>query len=128
MLFRSPDRWDDLERIFGPNGANSGCWCMWFRRPRKEWQAAHSKGNRAALKKLVDDEALGMDKAKRMLIHAIAADDVMRAHSVASKLNADWDFLSGLRDSGRKYATEWLDRNFDRLGVESSVDIRTKYL
>ena len=78
--------------------------------------------------KLVDDEALGMDKAKRMLIHAIAADDVMRAHSVASKLNADWDFLSGLRDSGRKYATEWLDRNFDRLGVESSVDIRTKYL
>lgn len=53
----TPDRWDDLERIFGPNGANSGCWCMWFRRPRKEWQAAHSKGSRAALKKLVDDEA-----------------------------------------------------------------------
>lgn len=53
----TPDRWDDLERIFGPNGANSGCWCMWFRRPRKEWQAARSKGNRAAFKKLVDDDA-----------------------------------------------------------------------
>ena len=53
----TPDRWDDLERVFGPNGANSGCWCMWFRRPRKEWQAAHSKGNRTAFKKLVDDDA-----------------------------------------------------------------------
>src|SRR6185436_5677335 len=28
-------RWSDLERVFGPNGANSGCWCMWFRRPRR---------------------------------------------------------------------------------------------
>jgi GNAT superfamily N-acetyltransferase len=51
------ERWDDLEAVFGPNGANSGCWCMWFRRPRKEWQQAHSKGNRAALKRLVDEEA-----------------------------------------------------------------------
>ncbi len=53
----TPERWDDLERVFGPNGANSGCWCMWFRRPRREWQAAHSKGNRAAFKKLLDREA-----------------------------------------------------------------------
>jgi GNAT superfamily N-acetyltransferase len=47
-------RWGDLERVFGPNGANSGCWCMWFRRPRKEWQAAHSAGNKAALAALAD--------------------------------------------------------------------------
>jgi len=52
----TPRRWEDLEAVFGPNGANSGCWCMWFRRPRKEWQKARSKGNRAALKKLVDAE------------------------------------------------------------------------
>jgi GNAT superfamily N-acetyltransferase len=30
---------------------------MWFRRPRKEWQNARSKGNRAAFKTLVDAEA-----------------------------------------------------------------------
>jgi len=52
----TPARWRDLEAVFGPNGANSGCWCMWFRRPRKEWQQARSKGNRAAFKKLVDAE------------------------------------------------------------------------
>jgi GNAT superfamily N-acetyltransferase len=27
----TPDRWGDLETLFGPNGANSGCWCMWWR-------------------------------------------------------------------------------------------------
>ena len=24
----TPDRWPDLERLFGPHGANSGCWCL----------------------------------------------------------------------------------------------------
>lgn len=23
------DRWDDLEPLFGPNGAYSDCWCAW---------------------------------------------------------------------------------------------------
>lgn len=50
----TPERWSDLERVFGPNGANSGCWCMWFRRPRKEWQAEHGEGNRDAFKGLVE--------------------------------------------------------------------------
>lgn len=50
----TPERWSDLERVFGPNGANSGCWCMWFRRPRKEWQAEHGAGNRDAFKGLVE--------------------------------------------------------------------------
>lgn len=28
----TPDRWPDLETLFGPErGANSGCWCMWLR-------------------------------------------------------------------------------------------------
>jgi GNAT superfamily N-acetyltransferase len=27
----TPERWPDLERLFGPNGACSGCWCMWWR-------------------------------------------------------------------------------------------------
>jgi GNAT superfamily N-acetyltransferase len=46
-------RWPDLERVFGPNGANSGCWCMWFRRPRREWQAEHGEGNRSMFEALV---------------------------------------------------------------------------
>ena len=25
----TPDRWSDLEALFGKQGAYSGCWCMW---------------------------------------------------------------------------------------------------
>jgi GNAT superfamily N-acetyltransferase len=27
----TPERWSDLERLFGPNGACAGCWCMFWR-------------------------------------------------------------------------------------------------
>ncbi|HTL25989.1 MAG TPA: GNAT family N-acetyltransferase [Burkholderiales bacterium] len=46
-------RWKDLETLFGPNGACAGCWCMWFRLPRREWTAAKGEGNRRALRRLV---------------------------------------------------------------------------
>ncbi|MCA9680095.1 MAG: GNAT family N-acetyltransferase [Kofleriaceae bacterium] len=27
----TPDRWPDVERLFGPRGACAGCWCMFWR-------------------------------------------------------------------------------------------------
>jgi NTE family protein len=63
-----------------------------------------------------------------MLIHVIAADDVMTTLSVASKLDADWKFLTRLRDIGRERAERWLDAHFDRLGVESTVDLQAVYM
>ena len=50
----TPDRWSDFERLFGDNGACGGCWCMWFRRTNKEFEAAKGAGNRAAMKALVE--------------------------------------------------------------------------
>jgi GNAT superfamily N-acetyltransferase len=26
-----PSLWPELEKLFGPNGACAGCWCMWWR-------------------------------------------------------------------------------------------------
>jgi GNAT superfamily N-acetyltransferase len=40
----TPDRWDDLERLFGPSGAYSGCWCTWWRLGSKEWDDAGNDG------------------------------------------------------------------------------------
>jgi GNAT superfamily N-acetyltransferase len=31
------DTWADLKDLFGPNGASSGCWCMYFRTTSREW-------------------------------------------------------------------------------------------
>jgi GNAT superfamily N-acetyltransferase len=49
----TPDRWADLERLFGPRGACAGCWCMWCRLPRAEFQRGKGARNRGAFRKLV---------------------------------------------------------------------------
>jgi GNAT superfamily N-acetyltransferase len=49
----TPDRWADLEKLFGPRGACGGCWCMVWRLPRKEFDAGKTGGNREALRALV---------------------------------------------------------------------------
>ena len=50
----TPGRWDDFEALFGPRGAVGGCWCMWWRIKRKEYEANRGEGNRAALKAIVE--------------------------------------------------------------------------
>jgi NTE family protein len=43
-------------------------------------------------------------------------------------MNGDWDFLLHLHNIGRRRADDWLAVNFDRLGVESSISLESKYL
>lgn len=57
----TPDRWGDLVRLFGPNGAYSNCWCTFFRRTGAEFSAGCREGgagNRALLRRLVRDGAV----------------------------------------------------------------------
>jgi hypothetical protein len=44
----TPERWPDLERLFGPRGACGGCWDMWWRAERSTFEAQQGDGNRAA--------------------------------------------------------------------------------
>jgi len=53
FLAAARDRWKDLEKLFGERGACAGCWCMVWRRTRKEYLASKGAGNKRALKKLV---------------------------------------------------------------------------
>jgi GNAT superfamily N-acetyltransferase len=50
----TPDRWPDLENLFGMRGACGGCWCMWWRLTRSEFNKNKGEGNRKSLKKIVD--------------------------------------------------------------------------
>ncbi len=50
----TPDRWGDLEALFGPRGALGGCWCMWWRVTRAEFETQKGEGNRQALKAIVE--------------------------------------------------------------------------
>jgi GNAT superfamily N-acetyltransferase len=49
-------RWPELEKLFGERGACGGCWCMWWRLTRSEWE--HNKGepNKAAFRSLVESQ------------------------------------------------------------------------
>lgn len=49
----TPERWDDLERLFGPSGAYAGCWCMFWRLERSKFKHQKGEGNRQALKDMV---------------------------------------------------------------------------
>lgn len=42
----TPDRWDDLVDLFGPKGAQEGCWCMYFRQTAREWKENKGGNNR----------------------------------------------------------------------------------
>jgi len=75
--------------------------------------------------KLIDEGRMCDGEMKRMLIHSIADDDMMRKLSVTSKLNADWEFLTHMRDIGRARAEAWLTDTFDRIGKETSIDFAT---
>jgi GNAT superfamily N-acetyltransferase len=50
----TPDRWDDLELLFGERGASSGCWCMWWRVSARDWEANAGNGNRSVFRRIVD--------------------------------------------------------------------------
>jgi GNAT superfamily N-acetyltransferase len=48
-------RWKDLVRLFGPNGADANCWCMWWRMRSAEFDRATPRSKRDALRRLVTD-------------------------------------------------------------------------
>ncbi|MFN2148153.1 MAG: GNAT family N-acetyltransferase [Anaerolineales bacterium] len=50
----TPEHWGDLVRLFGQHGATGGCWCMWWRITRAQFERNGNEGNRRAFKSLVD--------------------------------------------------------------------------
>ena len=76
--------------------------------------------------RLIDEGKL--TGSKRMFMHLIEADDIIKHLSGSSKMNADWKFLMHLFEIGRKRADEWLLANYDRLGVETTFDLEPRFL
>lgn len=52
ILPATPERWNDLEALFGPKGACLNCWCMYWRLKRSDFNALSGAERKAALREL----------------------------------------------------------------------------
>jgi NTE family protein len=80
----------------------------------------------AFVNKLVDRGQ--MTGGKQIFVHVVEGEDVIGELPNTSKMTGDWVFLLHLHDIGRRRADDWVASNFDRLGIESSIDFQAKYL
>ncbi len=58
----------------------------------------------------------------QMKTHRIKS-DMLATFGASSKLNAEWAFVSALREEGRRAAGEFIDRQGADLGVRSTADL-----
>jgi NTE family protein len=77
--------------------------------------------------RLVDEGALDPLKYKKMLIHIISGEEAFKPFNASSKMNAEWGFIKHLHSIGWNIAEKWLDKNFDKIGRESTVDLRAMF-
>jgi NTE family protein len=82
----------------------------------------------AFVTRLIDEQVVKRRRLKRILIHDIDAEPYIVRLAYSSKLNVDWSFLVHLRDVGRESTERWIKANFDKLGIESSIDLRADFL
>jgi GNAT superfamily N-acetyltransferase len=52
VLPATAERWPNLEALFGPKGASSGCWCTFWRLKRSTFNALDGEGHKAVLREL----------------------------------------------------------------------------
>ncbi|HWB20087.1 MAG TPA: GNAT family N-acetyltransferase [Phycisphaerales bacterium] len=53
FLPATPDRWPDVEKLFGERGACGGCWCMTWRIPRPEFNKGKGEANRKSFRAII---------------------------------------------------------------------------
>jgi NTE family protein len=77
---------------------------------------------------LVEKGILDARRFKRLNIHVVEAEDVMRGLGALSKFDTDPSFIASLYTLGRERMAKWLTRHRGKIGRESSVDLRLTFL
>lgn len=77
--------------------------------------------------RLLEEKHLDRGNYNDVLIHRIEATEQLNPLSASSKLNAEWDFLTHLRDIGRNSAAHFLEQHHKDLGEHSSLNLREEF-
>lgn len=62
---------------------------------------------------------------KKIHLHLVHTGDALLGLNSSSKMNTSWPFLTYLRDYGRSLAGEWIKKNYDRVGKETTFDVQS---
>lgn len=73
--------------------------------------------------RLIRSGVLTSDSYRLERLHRIGGAGRLEAFPASTKWDVSWPFLERLRDLGRADAKAWLERHYDSIGVESTLDI-----
>jgi len=76
------------------------------------------------LHELLEAENLESERYSDMFVHLIHAHEELQHLDASSKLNAEWDYLQYLKQSGRGWAEEFLRKHYDDIGERGTFDMR----
>ena len=79
------------------------------------------------VRRLLDEGKLAPDDYRRLHVHVIEAQDQIMPLGASSKLNAEWAFLRHLFEIGREAAGVWIERCYEHLGKNSTIDTRAMF-
>jgi NTE family protein len=82
----------------------------------------------AFVTRLIEEGTITSQRYRKLHIHMIESETEMAALGASSKLDTDWGFLVELRDLGRAAGQRWLADHYAKVGRESSLDIRARFL
>ena len=79
------------------------------------------------VRRLIEEGHLEQKDYKKIRVHMIESQSELNSLGASSKINAEWAFLKHLFDIGRETTEAWLDKNHDKVGKKSTVDLREMF-
>ncbi|NNE54177.1 MAG: patatin-like phospholipase family protein, partial [Sulfitobacter sp.] len=79
------------------------------------------------VQRLMDEGTLSEKRMSRVRIHMIADDELMAKLSVATKMVPNAAVIGTLREAGHAAAEAFLSAHKDKIGEQSSVDLRAMF-
>jgi NTE family protein len=79
------------------------------------------------LHRLIEAEGLESERYRDMYVHLIHAHEELKDLDASSKLNAEWEYLTHLKERGQRWAEAFLDRHFDDIGRRSTFDLASLF-
>jgi len=78
--------------------------------------------------RLIQKGALDGERYRPILVHMIESEEELMRLGSSTKLLIEPQFLKHLFEMGRKSADGWIEKSFEKVGKESSIDIKGRFL